>query len=244
LARCLSMTCLRLSDKNRKALYKTAIAFCTGSEVVSIEYGEMLGPLASFTSSLNVEMTRCATTLNISHFNYVDLSMSIEKIWANYRKSYKALINAGKKIWAVSMMEHENHEIWDQFRQLHIQVAGRETRSLATWDLQHRSIADKNGFLIYLQDDTGRMVGGGFFQHTRDEALYAVGAYDRELFDRPLGHVVQHTAILEMQRRNLKWYKLGQRFYAASLPCATDKKSQFRRSRRALQRINLCELIL
>jgi lipid II:glycine glycyltransferase (peptidoglycan interpeptide bridge formation enzyme) len=36
-----------------------------------------------------------------------------------------------------------------------------------------------------------------------------VGVYDRKLFELPLGHLVQYSAIKEMKRRGLRWYKLG-----------------------------------
>ena len=68
------------------------------------------------------------------------------------------------------------------------------------------------------------MVGGGLFHVTRDECEYAVGAYDRSLFDKPLGHVVQYHAIEEMKRRNIRWYKLGPRFYPADVPHPTQKE--------------------
>ena len=44
--------------------------------------------------------------------------------------------------------------------------------------------------------------------------MYAVAAYDRTLFNKPLGHVVQQAAIEHMKTLGLKWYKLGDRLYA------------------------------
>ena len=68
------------------------------------------------------------------------------------------------------------------------------------------------------------MVGGGFFDHTAFEGRYAVGVYDRGLFEKPLGHVVQQLAIEKMKSLGLKWYKLGDRSYSVGEEGVTQKE--------------------
>ena len=68
------------------------------------------------------------------------------------------------------------------------------------------------------------MVGAGLFNFTRDEGLYAIGAYDREQFDKPLGHVVQYYAIEELKKRDVRWYKLGARPYPTHFPVPSAKE--------------------
>jgi len=58
----------------------------------------------------------------------------------------------------------------------------------------------------------------------RDEGVYAVAAYDRSLFDKPLGHVVQYRAIEELKKRKVSWYKIGVRPYGSDNPRPTDKE--------------------
>jgi len=67
------------------------------------------------------------------------------------------------------------------------------------------------------------MVGGALFHTTPDEGLYAVGAYDRSLFDKPLGHVAQALAIEEMVRRGIRWYRIGTRTYPGDSPAPSTK---------------------
>ena len=98
------------------------------------------------------------------------------------------------------------------------------TRSDETWAIQHKDIAESRGFLVYLLNGSGGMDGGGFFNFTRDEGLYGVGAYKRELFDKPLGHIVQYRAIEELKRRGVRWYKLGLRPYASEEQKPTEKE--------------------
>lgn len=163
-------------------------------------------------------------TATLRHELFIDLTRTMAEIKAGFRKSYKALITSGGKLWHVQLLAQADAAIWEEFRCLHLAVAGRATRSLESWDAQHQAVAGGGAFLVYLRDETGRMVGGGLFHVTRDEGEYAVAAYDRSLFDKPLGHVVQYHAIEEMKRRNMRWYKLGPRFYPADVPRPTQKE--------------------
>jgi FemAB family protein len=158
---------------------------------------------------------------------YTDLTASLADIRAAIRKSYRPLISSGLKLWRVAVMDTASlqQEVWAEFRELHKTVSGRVTRSDDSWRCQLAMIADGGAFLVYLQDAaSGRMVGAGFFQFTRDEGLYAVAAYDRTLFDEPLGHVVQYRAIEELKGRGLRWYRIGERHYPRDHPEPTQKQ--------------------
>lgn len=161
---------------------------------------------------------------SLSHQMFVDLKPTLAEIKSGFRKSYKSLVSAGNKLWDVQIIGEADPRQWEEFHQLHIAVAGRVTRSEASWQLQHEALAAGEAFLVRLRDGEGRMVGAGFFHLTRDEGLYAVGAYDRSLFAKPLGHVVQYHAIEEMKRRGLRWYRLGARPYPADVPTPSPKE--------------------
>lgn len=160
----------------------------------------------------------------LQHELFVNLDLDILEIKSRFRKSYKSLITTGEKLWKVSILQEANEPVWNEFRALHFAVSGKLTRSTQSWELQHKAIRDGVAFLVHLRDQNNRMVGGGYFHVTRDEGLYAVGAYDRDLFDKPLGHVVQFHAIQEMQRRNLRWYKIGYRPYPGDDPAPSAKE--------------------
>ena len=44
------------------------------------------------------------------------------------------------------------------------------------------------------------MVGAALITFSLHEARYDVGAYNRDLFDKPIGHIAQHTAIEELKK--------------------------------------------
>ena len=168
-------------------------------------------------------MTRGAECV-VSHELFLDLRPEIVDIKRNFRKSYKPLITAGQRTWLLGLLDTSDELVWNEFRLLHLKVSGRKTRSDKTWAMQLEDIKNKDAFLVYLRNDEGAMVGGGLFNLTRDEGLYAVGAYDRSLFDKPLGHVVQFRAIEELKKRGVPWYKIGTRCYRSDMPTPTDKE--------------------
>ena len=160
----------------------------------------------------------------LNHEVFLDLSLTMIEIKAQFRKSFKSLITSGQKLWNVGVLDYDSREIWDEFKALHLQVAGRKTRSDETWAIQYTDILNKGSFLVYLRNHEGEMVGAGLFNFTRDEGLYAIGAYERELFDNPLGHVVQYRAIEELKKRDVRWYKLGARPYPTNIPVPSAKE--------------------
>jgi FemAB family protein len=163
-------------------------------------------------------------TASVKQELFVDLSLDLAGIRSGLRKSYRSLISAGERLWNIATLDKADEAVWTQFRELHALAAGRLTRSPQTWELQHAAIESGTAFLVYLRDSGGRMVGAGLFHTTRDESLYAVGAYDRDLFDKPLGHVVQFRAIQELQNRRIRWHKLGARNYLSDQPPPTPKE--------------------
>ena len=161
---------------------------------------------------------------HLHYDQYIDLSLELDEIKGNFRKSYKSLINSGLKKWNTGILDKSNITIWNQFIDLHHKVSGRKTRSDRSWEIHYEDILNKNSFLVYLLDQNNSMVGAGFFNSTRDEGLYSVAAYNRDLFDQPLGHVVQFLAIKELKKRNIKWYKLGPRPYLKTFPKPSEKE--------------------
>ena len=175
-------------------------------------------------SDWHIESMRRDATCQISHELYLDLRQDMVEIKKNIRKSYKSLITSGERMWTVGVLESTDEVIWGKFKQLHLQVSGRATRCDDTWAIQHQDIDRRCAFLVWLKNASGEMVGGGLFNYTSTEGVYAVGAYDRTLFDKPSGHVVQYRAIEELKQPGVMWYKIGARPYSTDNPKPTDKE--------------------
>jgi FemAB family protein len=218
-----------LTNKARKNLVKGCLnllrEFCRACEVSKCEFAESFSGQSELgLSEWHIQCMSAGASINLRHELFVDLSLELAEIKARFRRSYKSLVVSGMRIWKTDVMTEANQELWDEFRQFHLRVAGRVTRSAETWELQYQAIVDGKAFLVYLRNDSGDMVGGGFFNITRDEGVYAVGVYDRALFDKPLGHVVQYRAIEEMKMRGLRWYRIGFRPFPSEQPEPTEKE--------------------
>ncbi len=211
----------------RKRINKSCLdlsnAIATIEGIRSWESGESFNDTNGLSDWHTESMTRHATCI-ICHELFLDLRPDMVEIKRNFRKSYKSLITSGLELWYIGVLDKVDELIWDEFRQLHLKVSGRKTRSDETWAIHLRDIGSQQAFLVYLRNKSGVMVGGGFFNFTRDEGLYAVAAYDRTMFDKPLGHVVQYRAIEELKKRGVRWYKIGPRPYPAETPTPTDKE--------------------
>ena len=161
----------------------------------------------------------------VRHELYVDLRLTLAEIKSGFRKSFRSLVSSGEKLWRVEILRAPGDAaVWDEFRRLHAEVAGRVTRSLESWQSQHAALAADEGFLVVLRAASGCMVGAGYFMCSADEGVYAVAAYDRSLFDKPLGHVVQYQAIQELQRRACRWYRIGTRCFPGDEPSPNAKE--------------------
>lgn len=162
---------------------------------------------------------------SVRHELYVDLRLTLPEIKSGFRKSFRSLVTSGERLWRVEILRAPGDAaVWEEFRLLHAEVAGRITRSLESWQSQHAALAANEGFLVVLRDAGGRMVGAGYFMCSADEGVYAVAAYDRSLFDKPLGHVVQFRAIEELQRRGCRWYRIGNRSFPGDEPAPSAKE--------------------
>ncbi|KAB2928679.1 MAG: GNAT family N-acetyltransferase [Dechloromonas sp.] len=171
-----------------------------------------------------LKAVRASAVATIVREIFIDLGMYVPKIRTAFLRRYKPLILMGEWLSSVTVCRNTPAEVRDEFRSLHREAAGRGTRSPESWLRQHEAIIAGSAFFVYLRDADGRMVGGGLFHVSRDEGLYAVGAYDRALFDKPLGHLVQSHAVNEMKRRGLKWYKIGASAYPGDSPRPSDKE--------------------
>ncbi|MBC8052966.1 MAG: GNAT family N-acetyltransferase [Sphingobacteriaceae bacterium] len=160
----------------------------------------------------------------LTHNLYVDLSWTNEAILSNFRKSYKHLVNKAKGLWnCIVSAEDTEKEIFEAYKNLHIEVSQRRTRSDESWEKQYQMLLNRQAFLVILYAQGGQMVGGAYFNYTKDEAYYSVGVYRRELFDQPLGHLAQLTGITYMKELGLKLYNIGRRYYRTEMPVPDEK---------------------
>lgn len=177
----------------------------------------------------NFQLSQSGLACKIHYDLFLQINSSIDQIMGGFRKKLRYEINQSKKLWNSSVLsanssDKEINEAWNEFKNLHYEVSGKLTRSNKSWEIQKKSLTESHAILVILRDDFKRMIGGGYFTFTRDEALYAVAAYDRSLFNHPVGHLVQYIAIEEFTKQDIKWYRLGRRPHDGESPQPSKKE--------------------
>ena len=156
-------------------------------------------------------------------YNYhVDLKLSLPDIKSFIRKSYKPLASKALRTWDYTVHEKCTDQMVQDFRELHIDVSGRITRSEKSWLIQADQVNAGEGFLIFIKNND-ELIGAAFFLYNKENAVYAVAAYKRELFELPIGHGVQILAIDFLKEKNVKNYFLGS-YHASWLKDVTEKE--------------------
>jgi FemAB family protein len=140
----------------------------------------------------------------------IDLQLSINDIRLGFRKSYKPLVNKALKEWDTKVCEYDIDDVFEEFRLLHLEVAGKETRNRKSWDIQKMQVKNKEALLVTVRDGDV-LIGAGLFTYTKNTGSYSIGVYKRELFDKPIGHGVQMKAIEALKEKGCKTYHIGQK---------------------------------
>lgn len=178
-------------------------------------------------SEWHIEAMSRGATCEIQHDIYTKTTGPMEEIQKGFRRTLRDRIKQGQKLWKCNTLSSKSggiDSVWREFQSLHLRVSGRTTRSEESWENQKKAIVDNKAFLIFLRDDHQAMIGGGYFTVSRDEGLYAVAAYERSLFDKPVGHLVQFEAIKEFIERGIRWYKVGHLPFLNDKPEPTEKE--------------------
>jgi hypothetical protein len=151
-----------------------------------------------------------------------DLSLSEAQLYADLRRSAKPQVNWGRRSMQLSYCNAANPDraIFDAYRALHRQAAGRITRGDASWDVMFDTVRRGRGELTAATLD-GELVAGLLVVDGSQMCHYATAAYVRSRFDKPLAHWPLMDAIVRAKRRGLRRFEVGEVFFPAS---ATPKE--------------------
>jgi FemAB family protein len=145
---------------------------------------------------------------------FIDLSLSEEERKRSLRKSYKSLINWGNNNLDIEVLDSDN-VTWDKIdamRRLHIEVAGRETRSEKSWERQYEGIKKSEGFAVFATLD-GQLVSATLFFYNMQNCSYAVAVSRRELFAKPISHALLWRAMSYAKNKGCRYFELGEQLY-------------------------------
>lgn len=148
---------------------------------------------------------------SISPQAVVDLSLSNDEIYRHVRKSYRSLINWGRKNISLSYVNSESAQRaeFDAFQEFHRQVAGKVTRSQESWDVMYDHVCRGNGELSLGRLDDGSLVSAVLLMQGPSDAVYSSGVFDRTKFDKPLAHWPVYNSLLRAKERGKVVCSLG-----------------------------------
>lgn len=155
----------------------------------------------------------------------INLLVPETELYGKIRKSYKSLINWGKRNLLLSVLDSETVTIEDidSFGLLHFNAAGIKTRSHETWDLQYEMISHRESFAVLGELD-GKLVTAALFPYSPKYCYYGVSAANRDLFEKPLSHAIMWKAIQYAKELGCCFFELGPQYYPKQNPEITQKE--------------------
>ncbi len=142
----------------------------------------------------------------------VDLSLTPERLLSEVRSRYRPLINWGRKKLVMSYVNaaSPDRSMFESFREFHFRIAGRITRPTSSWEVMFDTLRGGKGELSLAHDDTGTLVSSALIIDGASTAIYASAVYDRDQFDKPLGHWPMFDAILRARQRGMRYFEVGE----------------------------------
>jgi hypothetical protein len=171
----------------------------------------LIGGNSSFFTNYLLKKDAVATPM---FSKVIDLAEDEALLWRNLRKSYSSLINKGLRELSPQVINAETitWKMIQEFRRLHIQEAGRETRSEESWKRQYEMVLANEAFVVIGQLD-GELVSAGLFMNNKTNCYYGVSASRRDLFEKPMFHSLLWTAVLHAKILGCKWFEVGEQLY-------------------------------
>lgn len=142
----------------------------------------------------------------------VDLAGGEDAIRRGVRDSYRSLVNWGRKQLITTYVNRDNPDraAFDSYPAFHTRIAGAGARGEGYWNVIWEEIARGRAELSLGRLDDGSLVAGTLTAFAGTTAYYASGVYDRERFEKPLGHWPVFDAMVRAGARGMARYDLGE----------------------------------
>jgi hypothetical protein len=185
----------------------TATAKACGASrlVIGTNAAEACDPLSALLADRGAEGTISASAM-------ADLTLSAEALRADIRDSYRSLTNWGSRNLRLAFVNASNPEraLFDLFPDFHARIAGGRRRGEEYWQVYWEEItAGKAEMALGFLED-GTLAAGSIVVWAGGTAYYASGVYDRDKFDKPLGHWPLWNTILRARDMGLTRFDLGE----------------------------------
>lgn len=139
-----------------------------------------------------------------------NLALPEEELWTSLRKSYRSLINAGRRELSIEVVDEAapNRQRFEAYRSLHRDVAGRVTRPADSWNIMFELLTKGRAQLV-LANLRERTVAATYLIRFGSLAIYASGAYARDLGKFPVSHWPVYASMLAAKRSGVERLVVG-----------------------------------
>jgi hypothetical protein len=141
----------------------------------------------------------------------LDLSLSEENLFLELRASSRRISNKYKDLIKFNYVTSENltQTLFDEFREFHKTISGRQTRPMESWNVQFEMIQAGQAELIMGYMEPHGLVSAALYTDFGSTTTYAVAVFERSKFDKPLGHMNVFQGILRAKHRGQKIFNVG-----------------------------------
>lgn len=196
----------------RKIFKEESGKILEGNRVTTVFYQDSLrGNNLSYFGGYLMDM---GAEVRPTFIQIIDLSLSEEQLHQQIRKSYGSLINWGLRNLEITVFDADtvNKVIVEEFKQLHAEAAGRQTRSARSWQIQYEMVRNREAFIVLGRQDK-RLVTAAFFVFSEKLCNYSSSASRRDMFDKPLAHSILWKAILQARNMGCRYFETGEQWY-------------------------------
>lgn len=165
---------------------------------------------------------------NFSHEIFVDLQDTIEKIYKKFQSNLKGLLKKEYSDIDIEVIDKDNFKKRDltEFRNLHIKVSNRITRSIETWNIQEKKIKNGEGFIVKVSKNN-EPISFCYFSISNKNVYYDVAVGLRNLYDhyKNIHHKSLWVAIQYSKSKNFKSFFVGSYFEKSKTEIDTKEKN-------------------
>ncbi len=143
------------------------------------------------------------------------------------RKSYKNLINRAIKAYSFKTIDTCCWEEFHKYVAFHKFIAGRITRSISTWKLNHSWLSKGHGFIVEVTDHEEKLIGFALFRKTGLGYHYTTAAYNRNKQYDGISHATISVAINYASEKGANYLYLGDHIFGANKKEANITKFKY-----------------
>lgn len=164
------------------------------------------------TKKIEDEFTKILLNYNMIDNSYYSHFIELNDLTlSKIRKSYIKIVKRNINKFPVKIIQKDNYyeKLPKDYKLLHTQDRGKEVRSLKSYDLQLEAIKKNKAFAVQIFSNEDKLIGMLIIFLDKNCAYDgSVGVCpDYKRFS--ISHLLKYNAILELNKRNIKFYELG-----------------------------------